>query len=74
MINGILVGKPQDENYYEDYKEVYCKVVDNADLPIVYNVNFGHAHPKRIVPYGIEAEVNMQNKIISFKEPLFRRR
>lgn len=74
VINGILVGKPQDETYYEAYKEVYCKVVDNADLPIVYNVNFGHAHPKCIIPYGIEAEVNMQNKTISFKEPLFRRK
>ena len=72
VINGILVGKPQDETYYEEYKSVYCKVVDNANLPIVYNVNFGHAHPKCIIPYGIEVEVDMQNKMISCKEPLFR--
>ncbi len=72
VINGILVGKPQDETYYEAYKAVYCKVVDNANLPIVYNVNFGHAHPKCIIPYGIEVEVDMQNKMISCKEPLFR--
>ena len=27
VIKGIIVGKPQDEKYYEEYKEVYLKVL-----------------------------------------------
>ena len=71
VINGIIVGKPQDEQYYEEYKKIYCKVINNNKLPILYNVNFGHSYPKCIIPYGIEAEVNMDEKIIIFKESLF---
>lgn len=71
VISGILIGKPQNEKYYEEYKEVYCKVIKNTRLPILYNVNFGHAYPKCIIPYGIETEVNMNEKTIKFKESLF---
>lgn len=28
------------------------------DLPILYNLNFGHTEPKFIVPYGAMAEIN----------------
>ncbi len=71
VIKGILVGKPQDEAYYEEYKEIYKQVIDNKELPILYNVNFGHAHPKCVLPYGIETEVDMINKRITFQESLF---
>ncbi len=40
VINGIIIGKPQDEVYYEEYKQVYLEAINNKDLPIVYNVNF----------------------------------
>ena len=36
--NGILVGKPQDEAYYQEYKDILIRVIDNEELPIVYNV------------------------------------
>ena len=29
-----------------EYKNILVKVVNNPDLPIVYNVNFGHATPR----------------------------
>lgn len=28
IVNGILVGKPQDEMYYEEYKDIYSEVID----------------------------------------------
>lgn len=68
VIHGILVGKPQDEVFYEEYKEIYQKVIDNKQLPIVYNVNFGHANPRCVLPYGAEAVVNMQEKTIKIKQ------
>lgn len=46
VVSGVLVGKPQDEAYYDEYKNILVKVVNNPDLPIVYNVNFGHATPR----------------------------
>ena len=56
-VSGILVGKPQDEVFYEEYKEIWREVVDDSDLPILYNVNFGHAYPRTVLPYGTVAEV-----------------
>lgn len=64
VIHGILVGKPQDETYYEEYKDILRKVVDNENLPIVCNVNFGHATPRCTLPYGVEAKVDMEQKKI----------
>lgn len=71
VISGILVGKPQDEMYYEEYKAIYDKVITNKELPILYNINFGHAHPKCILPYGALVEVDMDTKVIRFKEDWF---
>lgn len=71
VINGIIVGKPQDEQYYEEYKKIYCKVIEDKNLPIIYNVNFGHAYPRCIIPYGIETEVDLDKKNITFKESFF---
>ena len=38
-VNGLLIGKPMDETYYEEYKKVLIETIDNLALPIVYNVN-----------------------------------
>ena len=66
MINGIIVGKPADEVYYDEYKKALTETVDNENLPIVYNVNIGHALPRCIIPFGIEATVDMQEQKITF--------
>lgn len=72
VINGIIVGKPQGEKYYEEYKTAINQVVVNEEnlcnLPIFYNVNFGHAKPIGIIPYGITAELNCEQKSITFLE------
>lgn len=64
VVSGVLVGKPQDEAYYDEYKEILIKVVDNEKLPMVYNVNFGHATPRCALQYGVMAEVDMRQKKI----------
>ncbi|WP_310601592.1 S66 family peptidase [Anaerosporobacter sp.] len=71
VVNGIIVGKPQDEKYYEEYKDIFRDVVDNPELPIMYNINFGHALPRCVIPYGIEVLVDMDRKKIVFKESLY---
>ena len=64
VVSGVLVGKPQDEAYYDEYKNILVKVINNSDLPIVYNVNFGHATPRCTLQYGAMARVDMKRKII----------
>lgn len=72
VINGMIVGKPKDETYYEEYKKVIRQVVVEeehlTDLPVIYNVNIGHAKPIGILPYGIETELNCSEKTIRFLE------
>ena len=63
-VNGVLVGKPQDEAFYQEYKDILIKVIDNEKLPIVYNVNFGHATPRCALQYGVVAKVDMEQKKI----------
>ncbi len=67
VIKGIIVGKPQDEQYYEEYKEVYKKVLkefNREDLPVLYNVNIGHSDPVGIIPLGSKVKVDYTNKKI----------
>ncbi|MHC5217687.1 S66 family peptidase [Enterococcus sp. LJL128] len=71
VVNGIIVGKPQDEKYYEEYKEELLQVIDNKNLPILYNINFGHATPRCVLPYGVVCEVNADESILRFKESMF---
>jgi muramoyltetrapeptide carboxypeptidase LdcA involved in peptidoglycan recycling len=45
VIKGIIVGKPKDEKYYEEYKDVYktvLKYFNKENLSVLYNINFGY--------------------------------
>jgi len=71
-INGILFAKPCNQKYYEEYKQVLTQVIGKEcgrpDLPILYNINFGHSAPICILPYGILAEINCNDKSIRLLE------
>lgn len=66
VINGILIGKPQDEMYYKEYKETYMDIFGKYSMPVLYNVNFGHATPRIALPYGARARVNAKTQLIEF--------
>ncbi len=72
VIKGIVVGKPQGEKYYEEYKAAIMQVVVNEEhlnnLPIFYNANFGHSKPIGIIPYGIQVQLDCENKSIVLLE------
>ena len=71
-IRGMLVGKPQDEAYYEEYKAVIRQVVAEEEhlekLPILYNINIGHARPIGILPYGVQAEIHCEKRTVRILE------
>lgn len=66
VISGLLIGKPQNETYYEEYKTILLEEIANKELSIVYNVNIGHATPRCIIPFGVDAKVDVDQQIISF--------
>jgi muramoyltetrapeptide carboxypeptidase LdcA involved in peptidoglycan recycling len=70
-IKGLFMGKPADEVYYEEYKNVIKEVFKDLDTPIVYNVNFGHSLPRCLIPYGANATMDLSNKKITIDEPIF---
>ena len=39
VISGLIIGKPQNEEYYEEYKQILLDKIKNKDLSIVYNIN-----------------------------------
>lgn len=67
-IKGIVFAKPQHERYYEEYKESILRIMKELDLnelPILYNLNFGHTEPKFILPYGAMAEIDCERVTFS---------
>ena len=67
-VSGILAGKPLDEIYAEEYKNLLVEVIDNPDLPILFNVNIGHALPRCIIPFGVPATVDAVSQTIRFSD------
>ncbi len=72
VISGIIVGKPQQEVFYEEYKQVILQVVAIEEhltqLPIIYNVNFGHSTPIGVLPYGIKILIDCKMKALTILE------
>lgn len=65
-VSGVLAGKPIDEVYYDHYRQLLVKVIDDPKLPILYNINIGHATPRCIIPFGVNAHVDAVRQVISF--------
>lgn len=76
VIRGIIVGKPARRSKYEPYKEVYRRVVGreagHPELPVLYNVNFGHAEPIGVIPYGLRCRLDAEHKTLTLLEPATR--
>lgn len=66
VVSGVLVGKPMDETYVEEYKRHLIDVIGDPRLPVVCNINIGHAEPRCIIPFGVEAVVDVEKQVIRF--------
>ena len=67
-VAGVLIGKPMDETYDEEYRKALVEIIDDPTRPIVCNLNIGHAMPRCIIPFGVEAYVDADQQIIRFSE------
>lgn len=72
LVQGVIFGKPIDEIYYDEYKEVIKKVFADIDTPVLYNINFGHSVPRCILPYDALTTVDYDNKTIMVNEQILK--
>ena len=66
VVTGVLVGKTMDEVYAGEYKKLLVSVIDDPSLPVLCNVNIGHAAPRCIIPFGVNATVDANKQVIRF--------
>ncbi len=71
-INGILVGKPQNQKYYEEYKKIIIEVLDNKNIPVLYNLNFGHSYPRTVLAYGANVVVDANDATVIYSESILK--
>ncbi len=69
--NGILMGRPYDNCYAQEYETELLKVLDEEglyDLPVITQMDFGHTCPVFTIPYGRLAEINCRSQTFSILE------
>ena len=75
QLSGILFGRPGGKvplEKFEEYDQAIQQVVLQeeglSDLPIITNMDFGHTSPIFVLPYGVQAEIDCENKRFSILE------
>lgn len=65
VINGIIIGKMRSPDSFEPFAERIRKIVSDkyglSSMPIMSEMNFGHSSPICILPYGAEAQLDIEN-------------
>jgi len=65
-VSGVLCGKPMNRLYMEAYLQILKEEIQNPDLPVLANLNVGHATPRCIIPFGVNALVDAEAQTITF--------
>ena len=71
-INGMLVGAPSLLDIQAggpDLRGIVLDVLGDRDIPVLGNVNIGHAGPNLPVPLGIRAAMDADALALSLLEP-----
>ncbi|HET6823873.1 MAG TPA: S66 peptidase family protein [Anaerolineales bacterium] len=74
-LSGILFGRPGGEvpvEKFKEYDKAILQVVNQeeglTDLPIITQMDFGHTSPIFVLPYGVQAEIDVDTKRFSILE------
>ncbi len=70
-VKGLIFGKPQDEHHQDAYMDILKAYAVKYDLPVLCNVNFGHAYPRTVIPYGLDMSIDFDEKRLMINEPMF---
>ncbi|MEV6409496.1 S66 peptidase family protein [Streptomyces bobili] len=73
-ISGMVVGVPREIGGLEpgaspSLREIVLDVLGDRDIPVLGNVEFGHAGPNLPMPVGIRAGLDAQRRTLSLLEP-----
>ena len=72
VLKGIIIGKMRLGTSFEPYAKEIIDVVSNKygleNLPIMYGLNFGHTSPIFILPYEVQAELDVDHLKFSILE------
>lgn len=75
-ICGVLVGKPARRSKYEPYKQMLRRVIaleaGHPELPVLCNLNFGHAEPIGVLPIGLRCRLDADARRLTLLEPATR--
>ena len=66
----LIFGRPYGYTSEERRRlwEVIARRTDDADLPVLANVEVGHTDPMVTVPFGVPAEIDAQRKVFRLTE------
>lgn len=74
-LSGLLIGRPGgqlDPATFKDYDAAILQVVrleeGLSSLPVVSTMDFGHTDPMLTLPYGIQAEIDCDQRTVSILE------
>jgi muramoyltetrapeptide carboxypeptidase LdcA involved in peptidoglycan recycling len=68
MANGIILGRPYNNQFVKEYNEELLKVLreeDITNMPVITEMDFGHTCPTLTIPYGATAEIDCTKKTFS---------
>ena len=68
--NGTIPETHVSKALYEEYKKIWLDTTSIYNLPIIYNLYFGHAVPRCILPYGGKVKIDFDQAKIVLQEPL----
>ena len=70
QINGLLVGRPMGYSDAEkqQLREVIQERLDDYDVPIITDMDFGHTAPQMTLPMGCLAEIDADDRRFSLLE------
>ena len=78
-ISGMVVGIPREisglegPDAFPTLSEIVLDVLGDRDIPVLGNVEFGHAGPNLPMPVGIRVALDAQRRSLSLLEPAVRR-
>lgn len=70
-LKGLIFGRLNEYPENPDYKIALLRVMKElnlTDLPILYNMPFGHTAPACVLPFGVMAEIDCENVSFSILE------
>ena len=72
VLSGVIIGKMRMEGSFRPYADRIREIVSGkyrcTALPVMGDLNFGHTSPVCILPYGAEAEINVDELTFTILE------